>query len=73
MSAINKDPMISLRDYLKKPAGKNGPGLKVYEMAEAEGIVSELRKVNGKDVETVRVYPQSFLTSIDSFLSPYKA
>lgn len=73
MSVIPNDPMVSLKDYLQKAVGPNGPGLKVFKMSKDANIKSELRPVNGKQHTTVRVYPQSFLKSIDDFLTPYKA
>jgi hypothetical protein len=72
MSVEVAEKMLSLKDYLGKAVGQNGIGLQVFEMSKAQGVISEIRRVDGRTHDRVRVYPESFLLSIDDFLTPYK-
>ena len=53
--------MISLYDYLHKPAGSE-LGKKVYNMSTQCGVPSEIQEISNKKYHgTVRMYPKSFL------------
>ena len=60
-STDNIDIMMSLYEYLRKPAGKT-LGKEVYEVAKAEKIPTTSKQVSNPKYEgKIIMYPKSFL------------